>query len=176
VTTCDQLSVTITLDSIRDGLKKASYVPKILGKCQTLARFSHKSSKIADLLDQMNKNISKMNVTRWNSEYMLTKSILSIDKKDLDLITSVMDNPVKFSNTDLIILEEIVNILEPFYEISIKCQADLAVTACLVVPSIVHLITVVIFVILKKIFYIVENLFSSFKNQLKPDSLVLSVG
>jgi hypothetical protein len=45
------------------------------------------------------------------------------------------------SNNDLIILEELVNILDPFYEISNKCPAELAVTASLAVPSIVHLIT-----------------------------------
>jgi hypothetical protein len=72
---------------------------------------------------------------------MLMKSILSINKLDLEAITSLMENPVKFSNNDFIILEELVGILEPFYEISIKCQAETAVTVSLVVPSIVHLIT-----------------------------------
>jgi hypothetical protein len=38
-------------------------------------------------------------------------------------------------------LQEMIDILEPFYEISIKCQAEMIVTASLVVPSIVHLIT-----------------------------------
>jgi len=52
-----------------------------------------------------------------------------------------MDNPVKFSNKDFIILAEFIDILEPFHEISIKCQAEMAVTASLVVPSIVHLFT-----------------------------------
>jgi hypothetical protein len=97
---------------VRDGLKNASYVPKLLGKCQALAKFSHKSSKAADLLDQLNKHINKMNVTRWNSEYMLIKSISSVGKNDLELIASLMDNPVKFSNNDFIALEEIIHILE----------------------------------------------------------------
>jgi hypothetical protein len=126
---------------IRDGLRNAAYVPKILAKCQTLAKFSHKSSKMADLLEQLNVQITRMNVTRWNSEFLLIKSISSIGKTDLEAITSVMDNPVKFSNNDLTILEEIIEILQPFYEISIKCQAEIAVTASLVVPSVVHLIS-----------------------------------
>lgn len=70
---------------------------------------------------------------------MLIKSIYSIGKNDLDSITALMNNPVKFTNNDLIILEELIDILEPFCEISIKCQAGNAVTASLVVPSIVHL-------------------------------------
>ncbi|CAF1304557.1 unnamed protein product [Rotaria magnacalcarata] len=126
---------------IRDGLKNAPYVSKVLGKCQAVSKFSHKSSKMADLLEQLNKSISKMNLTRWNSEYLLVKSIHSIDKSELDLLTSMMSKPIMFSNNDLIILEEIILILAPFHEISIKCQAETAATVSLVVPSIVHLIS-----------------------------------
>jgi hypothetical protein len=127
---------------IRDGLKNVIYMTRVLDKCQMLAKFAHKSSKMADLLDEMNKHINKMNITRWNSEYMLIKSVLSIGKQDLESITKLMDddNTMKFSNNDFIILQEIIDILEPFYEISIKCQAEMIVTASLVVPSIVHLI------------------------------------
>ncbi|CAF1652583.1 unnamed protein product [Adineta ricciae] len=127
--------------SIRDGLKKASHAPEVLVKCQALAKFSHKSTKIADMLDQLNKHINKSNVTRWNSEYLLIKSILSLGKNDADNITPLMGNPAQFSNNDFFVLEEIVIVLDPFYEISIKCQAEAAVTASLVVPSVVHLIT-----------------------------------
>jgi hypothetical protein len=52
----------------------------------------------------------------------------------------LMENPVKFSNNDIITLKESIDILEPFYEISIKCQSETIVTASLVVPAIVHLI------------------------------------
>ena len=95
---------------------------------------------MADLLDQMNRHINKSNMTRWNSEYLLVKSISSIGKLDLDLITSSIDNPIKFSNNDFVIFDELIMILEPFHEISIRCQSETIVTASLVVPSIVHLI------------------------------------
>ena len=36
-------------------------------------------------------------------------------------------------------MEDIIEILEPFYEISIKCQGELPVTASMVVPAVVHL-------------------------------------
>ncbi|CAF3382037.1 unnamed protein product [Rotaria sp. Silwood2] len=96
---------------------------------------------MADLLDDLNKKINKMNITRWNSEYMLIKSILSIGKKDLESITKIMDSPIKCSSNDFVILEEIIDVLEPFSEISIKCEAETIVTVSLVVPAIVHLIT-----------------------------------
>ncbi|CAF3020581.1 unnamed protein product [Rotaria socialis] len=95
---------------VRDGLKNASYTSRVLGKCQSLAKSSHKSSKIADLLEEIDKHINKMNITRWNSEYLLIKSILSIEKDDLESIAKLMENPVKFSTNDLIILQEIVDI------------------------------------------------------------------
>ena len=60
------------------------HTSKRLGKCQTLAMFSHKSMKIADLIDQLDKHISKFNITQWNTEYMLVKSILSIGRNDMD--------------------------------------------------------------------------------------------
>ena len=125
--------------TVRDGLKNSSFILKVLSKCQTLAKIAHKSSTIADILDEFNKNISKMNVTRWSSEYLFIKSIFSIGRNDLEIITSLMENPVKFTDKDFIILGEFIDILEPFHDITIKCQAELAVTASFVVPSIVHL-------------------------------------
>ncbi|CAF5109689.1 unnamed protein product, partial [Rotaria magnacalcarata] len=126
---------------IRDGLKNVPYISKVLGKCQILGKCSNQSSKIANALEELNKHISKMNITRWNSEYMLMKSILSIGKNDLDSIVKLTDNPVTFLNNDFMVLEEVVDILEPFYDISIKCQSDTIVTVSIVVPAIVHCIT-----------------------------------
>ncbi|CAF4960759.1 unnamed protein product, partial [Rotaria magnacalcarata] len=126
---------------IRDGLKNVPYISKVLEKCQILGKCSNQSSKIADVLEELNKHISKMNITRWNSEYMLMKSILSIGKNDLHSIVKLMDNPVTFLNNDLTILEEAVDVLEPFNEISIKCQSDTIVTVSIVVPALAHCIT-----------------------------------
>ena len=125
---------------IRDGLPKVPHVPKVLAKCQVLAKAAHKSTKVADALEALNKHINKANLTRWNSEYLLCKSIFSVEKTDLELVSTEMENPVKFSVNDLIVLEEIINILDPFYEMSIRCQTELAVSASLVVSSISHLL------------------------------------
>lgn len=38
------------------------------------------------------------------------------------------------------VLEELINILESFYQISIKCQQETLITASLVVPVVVHLL------------------------------------
>lgn len=98
--------------TVRDGLEKNQCIAKILNKCELLAESTHKSSKISDMLDQINKHIHKSNVTRWNSDYMLIKSILAIDRKELEMILNLTENFVQFTSTDFIIMEEIVDILE----------------------------------------------------------------
>lgn len=125
---------------VRDGLCNAPYVSKLLEKCHSVAKSAHKSSKIAELTESLEKSIHTANVTRWNSEYLLIKSIVAVGKSGLEAIARLMKKPVNFSKNDLIILDEIVQILEPFHEISVRCQAETAVTVSLVVPSITHLL------------------------------------
>lgn len=127
--------------SIRDGLAKLPQISKLLEKCHMLARCSQKSTKIVDILDQIQKHFEQTTVTRWNSEFMLIKSVLSINKEDLESIAGMMENPIRFSKGDFIIMEEIINVLEPFHQISLKCQAEKVATVSLVVPSIVHLLS-----------------------------------
>lgn len=127
--------------TIRDGLKNSPYLVKSLSKCIKLARRCHKSTKIADLLDDIGKAISQPNVTRWSSEYLLIKSIIVLGKKTIDEITDTIDdNEVKFHSNDFIVLQEAVDILEPFAEITSRIQSESVVTASLVVPSLVHII------------------------------------
>ena len=126
--------------AIRDALANVSLVSKIMDKCLTLSNFTHQSSKIADWLNQIGRNIQKPTVTRWNSDYILLKSILSIPQEQLESICNLIEYSIQFSIHDLLIMNEIIDILEPFYQISVKCQAEKAVTISLVVPSIVHLI------------------------------------
>lgn len=142
-TTCVRLSCfahTIQL-CVRDGLKNELQVARVLEKCRLLAKYSNESIKLTDLLDDLHKHINKANVTRWNSEYLLIKSILKIESKELELISKSIDDSIIFLNSDFILMQEIVDVLEPFYEISLKCQSERIVTVSIVVPAIVHLIS-----------------------------------
>lgn len=116
-------------------------ISKVLGKCHLFTQCADKSTKIADLLDNLEKHLERATVTRWNSEFILVKSILSIKREDLESITKLMDNPIRFSNTDLLMMQEIIDMLQPFYEISLKCQGENIATVSSIVPSIVHLIS-----------------------------------
>lgn len=127
--------------AIRDGLKDAVHLSKSLAKCFKLSRRSHKSTKIADLLDDVGKSISRSNLTRWSSEYLLIKSIIALGKETIDDITTLIDdNEVKFTNNDFIVLQEAVDTLEPFAEITTRVQSQPIVTASLFVPAVVHMI------------------------------------
>ncbi|CAF1410431.1 unnamed protein product [Adineta ricciae] len=127
--------------SIRDGLKNSPFLSKSLAKCIKLARRSHKSTKVAELLEDVGKTIKRSNMTRWSSEYSLIKSIIALGKKTIDEITDVIDSSdFKFNSNDFIVLQEAIDILEPFAEITSRVQSESIVTASLVVPSIVHII------------------------------------
>ena len=125
---------------IRDGLKSVPYLSKTLAKCKELSKKSHKSTKVADLLDDLDKRLSRSNITRWNSEYLLVRSIIGLGKKNIEDITNAIgDDSLSFNNTDFSVLEEVVNILEPFAEITTTCQSETAATISMIVPSIVHI-------------------------------------
>ena len=125
----------------RDGLRNIPYLSKSLSKCIMLARRSHRSTAIADLLDDISRTINRSNVTRWCSEYLLIKSIIQLGKNVIDQVTDIIaDDTLKFNNNDIIVLQEALGILEPFADINLRIQSDTVVTASLVVPSIVHII------------------------------------
>ena len=126
---------------IHDGLKNVLYLSKTLNKCKELSRKSHKSSKVAHILDDVDKRLSRSNVTRWNSEYLLVRFIIRLGRKTVEEITNAIgDESLSFNSTDFDVLEETVDILEPFAGIATTCQAETAATISMVVLSIVHII------------------------------------
>ena len=126
--------------TIRDGLKDAPRLSGSSEKCKRLSRKARKSTKIADLLEVLEKRINQSNVTRWNSEYLLIKSIVGMGKKSINEITMMIDEDhLQFSDKDFAVLQETIDILESYAEITFRIQSESAVTASLVVPSIVHL-------------------------------------
>lgn len=97
--------------AIRDGLENVPHLSKTLSKCEKLSRKSHKSTKAADLLDDVDKRLSRSNITRWNSEYLLVRSIIGLEKKTINDITNAIGNDsLSFNNTDSNVLEEVMNI------------------------------------------------------------------
>ena len=84
--------------AIRDSLSNIPYLSKTLAKCKQLSQKSHKSTKVADILDDIDKRINRSNTTRWSSEYFLIRSILRIGKKTIQDITSAIgDDALSFT-------------------------------------------------------------------------------
>ena len=50
--------------AIRDGLSNVPYLSKTLAKCRQLSQKSHKSTKVADILDDVDKRVTRSNTTR----------------------------------------------------------------------------------------------------------------
>ena len=125
---------------IRDGLTNVALLSKTLAKCKKLSKKSQKSTKIADLLDDVDMKIKRSNTTRWSSEFMLVRSILQLGRNTIEEITSIIgDDDLKFSNNDFNVLEELIDILEPFADITTSCQSEVVATISMVVPAIVHI-------------------------------------
>ena len=127
--------------AIRDGLKDVPYLSKALVKCRKLSKKSYRSTKIADLLEDVDKKLKRSNATRWSSEYLLIKSIFHLGRQGIDDITDIIgDDNLKFTINDFNVLEEAIDILEPFADITTRCQSETTATVSLVVPSIAHAI------------------------------------
>jgi hypothetical protein len=64
-----------------------------------------------------------------------------LGKKTIEEINNLIgDDDLKFNNNDLNVLEEVVEILEPFADITTSCQSEIVATVSMVVPSIVYVI------------------------------------
>ena len=127
--------------AIRDGLSNVPYLSKTFAKCKQLSQKSHKSTKVADILDNVDKRLNRSNTTRWSSEYVLIRLILRIDKKTIqDIMSAIGDDALSCSSSDFNVLEEVIEILEPFADIIVICQSESTDTNSIVVPAIIHLI------------------------------------
>lgn len=93
------------------------------------------------MLDDVEKKLSRSNSTRWSSEYFLIRLILRLGKKTIDDITNAIGNDaLQFNSTDFNVLEEAIDVLEPFAEVTVICQSEITATVSMVVPAIVHIL------------------------------------
>ena len=92
-------------------------------------------------MEDISEPVNRSNCTKWNSEYMLIKSIVDMCKKTVDELTkAITDDQLRFNNNDFLVSKEVVDILGPFADITYRIQTESVATASLVVLSIVHLV------------------------------------
>ena len=115
--------------------------PRTFNECNEFSRKSHKSPKVLHLLDDFNKRLDRLNVTRSRPEYLLVLSILLLGRKTIKVITNdVGQESLSFTSIDFVVLDKTVNILKLFAEFTKTRQSETTTTVNMVVPSTIHII------------------------------------
>ena len=129
--------------AIKDGLSTVVTSP-VLSKCKALANLVHHSALFKGAFEEKfgeNRSIPAVNATRWNSLFFQLKAVSGLDMQKLAaLLKDTEHHHIVMSAREVIMLNELVGILEPFAEATDNAQGDsvLASISC-VVPTIVGL-------------------------------------
>nr|XP_023696970.1 zinc finger BED domain-containing protein 1-like [Paramormyrops kingsleyae] len=115
---------------VRDALNQVGSVKNLLGKIQKLVSFCHKSPLATEILGDY--RLHPGNATRWNSQLKILKSVLNIPSD----VLAQLECPVQLSPTEFKIVQELCVVLEPFEEVTDRCQAEKVVTSGLVIPCV----------------------------------------
>ena len=106
---------------IKDGFKQAASINKVLNKASSIVSHVRKSIVSSEILES-EKRLKAANVTRWNSQLKMIRSILRIPEEKLQSLDTH-----KLTAYDRKILEDVVEILT---------QGDKVVTSSMVVPCV----------------------------------------
>ncbi|XP_048867862.1 E3 SUMO-protein ligase ZBED1-like isoform X4 [Brienomyrus brachyistius] len=115
---------------VRDALDQVGSIKNVLDKIQKLVSFCHKSPVATEILGDY--KLCHSNVARWNSQLKMLKSVLNIPTG----VLGQLECPVQLSPTEFKIMQELCVVLEPFEEVTDRCQAEKAVTSSLVIPCV----------------------------------------
>lgn len=108
---------------IKDGLAKSISIASIISKVAKVCNKIHKSNSHVEVLEEVKKTISSANLTRWNSQLRMIKSILTIPQTAMEKIY-FKENELKLSLGERQILEKLVVLLDPFNDLTIDLQKD----------------------------------------------------
>ena len=105
---------------IKDGFTKAGQIGNTIGQCSKLVLFVRKSTIVSKAMEG-EKILQVANMTKWNSQLKMIRSVLSIspDKNDS------LDCSLVLSAHEKNILQDIMEILLPFEEATDAVQVDL---------------------------------------------------
>ena len=105
-------------------------------KVSSIAKFSHKSTAMAERLDRDGFHIPIAVVTRWNSQYYTAAKTIEIPSDKLnEYLRELKKDSLVLSQRDIAILNEFISIFALFAEASTRAQADQAASISLVAPS-----------------------------------------
>ena len=115
---------------IKDGFQQASSINEVLSKVSTIVKHVRKSVNASEILGS-EKRLQTANVTRWNSQLKMIRSVLRVpDEKLTSLDTQTL------TVYDRKVLEDLVEILTPFETATHCVQGDNIVTSSMIVPCV----------------------------------------
>ena len=119
---------------VKDGLKSADQLTKVLRKTSTIVSFVRKSTHATDILEGEHR-LQTAYATRWNSQLMMIRSVLRVPEEKLESL----DLPTKLTQCDRNSLTKACDILSPFEEVTDLGQRDKTVSTSLTISSILGL-------------------------------------
>ena len=128
---------------VREGLDKLTSARSVTAKCTKVANLVHQSASFRSAFeDKFGKgcSIPVHNATRWNSLHTELKSIAALDHVKLtDLLREQTRCNLALTGREHAILVELVQVLDPFAEITQLVQGEKYATIGCIVPSVVAL-------------------------------------
>ena len=106
---CQQPPLQLVL---KDGLKDAGYLNKVMGKASSIMNYARMSTLAAELIVGENRH-QKATVKCWDSQPKMIRSILSIPEEKLNALETI-----SLTKYDQNIFREMCEILSPFEEVT----------------------------------------------------------
>lgn len=129
---------------VKDGLDVATAARPVVAKCTKIASLTHQSAHFRTAFEAKfgsGASVPAANVTRWSSMFAQLSAVASLDSVKLTTVLQETDHVNLILNVkERASLEELVDILQPFAEVTELTQGDEYVTISCVVPSIVALL------------------------------------
>ena len=134
--------------TVRDGVEKISCtrgqnMKTVMGKCVKIANLCHQSAQFRELFEEKlgtGRSIPAANATRWNSVFTQLQAVINLDRVKLeDFLRSAEQSHLVITVRDFAMLQELVDILEPFAEATDLTQGQKYATIGCVTPCIISL-------------------------------------
>lgn len=130
---------------VKDGLAKltAAGVRLMMGKCTKLCNLVHQSALFRDAFEckfGQGRSLAKANDTRWNSTFRHLVSVADLDQVELAaLLREQSQMNLIITPKEYAMLQELIDILQPFLEATDLTQGEKYPTIGCVVPSVIAL-------------------------------------
>ena len=124
---------------LSDGMKNCRQVENAIGKVASIVNSVRKSTVSSEILHDMDYNLRSANVTRWNSQLKMVRSVLKVPEDKLKEAVRGLLGPVTsrtLTTLERTLLKEYVEVMQPFEEATNCVQGEDRVTMSNVLPRI----------------------------------------